>query len=84
MPRREGWGMNAKRIYRLYIEDGLAVRTKLRKKIARPSCHRPIALSQGLYRRTGTSRLTSITACAIPPTTTAFPANGITCRLIDE
>ncbi len=27
--------MNAKRIYRLYTEDGLAVRTKLRRKIAR-------------------------------------------------
>ena len=33
--RREGWPVNAKRIYRLYIEDGLAVRTKVRKKIAR-------------------------------------------------
>jgi putative transposase len=28
---------NAKRIYRLYTEDGLAVRTKVRKKIARRS-----------------------------------------------
>ena len=27
--------MNAKRIYRIYTEDGLAVRTKLRRKIAR-------------------------------------------------
>jgi putative transposase len=35
MLRREGWGVKAKRIYRLYTEDGLAVRTKLRKKIAR-------------------------------------------------
>jgi putative transposase len=33
--RREGWMVNAKRIYRLYTENGLAVRTKLRKKIAR-------------------------------------------------
>lgn len=33
--RREGWAVNAKRIYRLYSEDGLAVRTKVRKKIAR-------------------------------------------------
>jgi putative transposase len=37
MLRREGWVVNAKRIYRLYTEDGLAVRTKLRKKIARRS-----------------------------------------------
>jgi putative transposase len=28
MLRREGWAVNAKRIYRLYTEDGLAVRTK--------------------------------------------------------
>jgi len=35
MLRREGWAVNAKRIYRLYTADGLAVRTKLRKKIAR-------------------------------------------------
>ena len=33
--RREGWAVNAKRIYRLYTEDGLAVPTKVRKKIAR-------------------------------------------------
>jgi putative transposase len=35
MLRREGWVVNAKRIYRLYSADGLAVRTKVRKKIAR-------------------------------------------------
>jgi putative transposase len=35
MLRREGWTVNAKRIYRLYTADGLAVRTKVRKKIAR-------------------------------------------------
>jgi putative transposase len=33
MLRREGWAVNAKRIYRLYTEDGLAVRTKVHKKI---------------------------------------------------
>ncbi len=33
--RREGWAVNAKRIYRLYAEDGLTVRTKVRHKIAR-------------------------------------------------
>ena len=32
MLRREGWRVNAKRIYRLYTADGLAVRTKVRKK----------------------------------------------------
>jgi transposase InsO family protein len=36
MLRREGWQVNAKRIYRLYTEDGLAVRTKVRKKIRAP------------------------------------------------
>jgi len=33
--RREGWKVNAKRIYRLYREEGLSVRTKQRKKMAR-------------------------------------------------
>jgi putative transposase len=33
--RREGWPVNAKRVYRLYREEGLVVRTKQRKKIAR-------------------------------------------------
>ena len=33
--RREGWKVNAKRIYRLYRDEGLIVRTKQRKKIAR-------------------------------------------------
>jgi transposase InsO family protein len=32
--KREGWGVNAKRIYRLYSEEGLTVRTKQRKKAA--------------------------------------------------
>lgn len=29
--KREGWKVNAKRIYRLYTEEGLIVRTKRRK-----------------------------------------------------
>ena len=32
--RREGWKVNRKRIYRLYLEEGLQVRTKRRKKRA--------------------------------------------------
>ena len=32
--KREGWPVNAKRIYRLYTEEGLTVRTKQRKKAA--------------------------------------------------
>ncbi len=32
--RREGWSVNAKRIYRLYSEEGLTVRTKHRTKAA--------------------------------------------------
>lgn len=32
--KREGWAVNAKRIYRLYTEEGLTVRTKQRKKAA--------------------------------------------------
>ena len=33
--RREGWRVNPKRIYRLYSQEGLTVRTKSRKKLAR-------------------------------------------------
>ena len=32
--KREGWTVNAKRVYRLYDLEGLAVRTKPRKKLA--------------------------------------------------
>ena len=35
--RREGWRVNAKRIYRLYTEEGLMVRTKVRVRAARRS-----------------------------------------------
>lgn len=35
--RREGWRVNPKRVYRLYTEDGLTVRTKVRKRLARRS-----------------------------------------------
>lgn len=34
MLKREGWNVNAKRIYRLYIEEGLIVRTHTRKQRA--------------------------------------------------
>ena len=33
--RREGWRVNTKRVYRIYAEEGLTVRTKQRKKVAR-------------------------------------------------
>ena len=33
--RREGWHVNAKRIYRLYREETSIVRTKQRRKMAR-------------------------------------------------
>ena len=34
MLKREGWNVNAKRIYRLYIAEGLIVRTQTRKQRA--------------------------------------------------
>jgi putative transposase len=47
MLKREGWEVNAKRIYRLYTEEGLIVRTKRRKERAQrqrlaqgPAMHR--------------------------------------------
>lgn len=39
--RREGWAVNRKRVHRLYKEEGLQVRTKQRKKIAR---RRPVVV----------------------------------------
>jgi putative transposase len=33
--RREGWPVNAKRVYRLYNQEGLIVRPEQRKKMAR-------------------------------------------------
>lgn len=42
--RREGWPVNAKRVYRLYCEEGLIVRMKQRKKIAsRQRLPQPVA-----------------------------------------
>ena len=44
--RREGWKVNAKRVYRLYTEEGLIVRTKQRKKLAsRNRGTAPVALA---------------------------------------
>jgi len=40
--RREGWPVNAKRVYRLYKQEGLMIRTKVRKKIAR---RRPLVVA---------------------------------------
>jgi len=48
--KREGWRVNAKRIYRLYTEEGLTVRTTRRKKAA--SRHRvPPGLATAPNRR---------------------------------
>jgi len=42
--KREGWPVNAKRIYRLYDDEGLTVRTKPRKRLAsRPRVAMPAA-----------------------------------------
>jgi putative transposase len=43
--KREGWPVNAKRIYRLYKEDGLVVRTRRRTKAAQRQ-RRPLAAAQ--------------------------------------
>ena len=32
--KREGWEVNAKRVYRLYVEEGLIVRTRKREERA--------------------------------------------------
>lgn len=47
MLRREGWGVNHKRIYRLYRERGLAVRRKRRKRASQaPREALPAAMGQ--------------------------------------
>jgi len=48
--RREGWRVNPKRIYRLYTEDGLTVRTKVRKKLARRNAAQS-EVEHGLHER---------------------------------
>lgn len=44
--RREGWPVNAKRVYRLYREEGLKVRVKRRKKLASHARVRPPAAAR--------------------------------------
>jgi putative transposase len=44
---REGWGVNIKRVYRLYRLEGLAVRRKKRKKVAQAN-RRPRVVPQRL------------------------------------
>ena len=43
MLRREGWGVNPKRVYRLYCEEGLSVRRRPRKRL-KAQARRPLAL----------------------------------------
>jgi len=38
MLRREGWKVNTKRVYRIYREENLGVRTAKRKKCSRFHC----------------------------------------------
>jgi putative transposase len=38
---REGWAVNHKRVYRLYREEGLSVRKRCRKRVARDRCPMP-------------------------------------------
>ena len=56
--RREGWAVNNKRIYRLYREEGLAIRSKTpsrkrawRYRSARPEARRERDLGDGLHVR---------------------------------
>ncbi len=52
--RREGWNVNHKRIYRLYIEEGLNLRTK------RPRRHRSAATRLDRLTLTGPNQLWSM------------------------
>lgn len=48
--RREGWMVNHKRVYRIYCEEGLVVRTKKRKKIA-SRARAPLKMVQGVNQQ---------------------------------
>jgi putative transposase len=48
--RREGWGVNHKAVHRIYVEEGLQVRKRKRKRVAR--CERqPMVVPQAPNRR---------------------------------
>ncbi len=46
---REGWVVNHKRVHRLYVEEGLQVRRRRRKRVSRP--RRPVTLPSGPNER---------------------------------
>jgi len=48
--RREGWQINHKRVYRLYREEGLAIRVKRRKKLTSASRVPPTPATRPLER----------------------------------
>jgi len=59
--RREGWRVNAKRIYRLYGDEGLTVRTKPRKRLAsRRRVPMPVAMRPKKCRRVSKRPLSSM------------------------
>lgn len=55
---RERWHVNAKRIYRLYREQRLIVRTKQRRKLARPQGSVSVAIVIGSNHRCSINFLT--------------------------
>ena len=48
--RREGWGVNHKAVHRIYVEEGLQVRKRKRKRVAR-SERQPMVVPQAPNRR---------------------------------
>jgi transposase InsO family protein len=71
--RREGWSVNAKRIYRLYKEEGLVIRVKSRP--ARRGSGRSDGLHVGpaLRRPSVTPRLRSSPRTSMLSLTTSSP-----------
>lgn len=59
---REGVAVNHKCVYRLYREEGLAVRKRKRKRVAvaRTSLPRPTALASSVLASMGHSPVTSV------------------------
>lgn len=48
--RREGWGVNHKAVHRIYVEEGLQVRKRRRKRVARAE-RQPMVVPQAPNRR---------------------------------
>src|SRR5882724_1306081 len=78
--RRKGWAINHKLVYRLYREEGLLVRRRIRSASPRPggstSTHQASRISAGEWT---SSRTRSLTAASSAPSTSSTTSAGSAC-----